>query len=308
MDNYFNFTRPVTVPEHFAGRQAQLATVRYYLQRHSPAHPTNLMILGARGIGKTSLLNVAQAYAAEEGHTVVRCDLDERIVSDDTALFTEIFDELAAVFMAEVPHGDDRHGSGPFPTNSRSDLYATDAGVQKSLRGLTALGIADHRRLVVLLDEADVLARNVTLMQRLRNTMASAPRVQLIIASVGDLLRQDTSAYSPFGRSFTTLRITPFQAIEETAECIRLPLAMGGFHGEVPEDFVRTVHELAQGHPYLIQLVCHTWLRDNQTSDEIDFTISPETLREMWLLSYDLPYPEIGEFWRRVRDARDSPL
>ena len=105
MINTYNFSRPVAHKDGYAARHTQVAAVFNYLQRDPAESITNIMIIGPRGIGKTSLLNVVYEYAIAQGHVVIRCDLDEQMVSQDATFFLELIDELAAQVRSEVPHG-----------------------------------------------------------------------------------------------------------------------------------------------------------------------------------------------------------
>ena len=63
------------------------------------------------------------------------------------------------------------------------------------------------------------------------------------------------------------------------------------------------VDALAEGHPYLIQLTCHLWLKHQTLNGKgLDFELNKSATTELWQLSRVLPHPAVSEFARRVRD------
>lgn len=101
--NPYDFSNPISDDELFIGREDQLEQIAYYLeQAKSAPHPTNLAILGARGSGKTSLLNRADAIAKKKELLSVRVNLDEDDAARQLTFFHKIFD---AVFTAACQAG-----------------------------------------------------------------------------------------------------------------------------------------------------------------------------------------------------------
>src|SRR5260221_4619765 len=74
--NPYDFANPVRDEALFAGRRAEIETIEYYLhEARQTRRPINLALLGPRAAGKTSLLNMVQRRATDQGFLVVRLDL-----------------------------------------------------------------------------------------------------------------------------------------------------------------------------------------------------------------------------------------
>jgi hypothetical protein len=100
--NPYDFANPVRDEALFAGRRAEIETIEYYLhEARQTRRPINLALLGPRAAGKTSLLNMAERWATDQGFLVVRLDLDEGNVSSELAFFFKLLDAiLQAAFAA----------------------------------------------------------------------------------------------------------------------------------------------------------------------------------------------------------------
>jgi Cdc6-like AAA superfamily ATPase len=73
-NNPFKPTSPVFTGV-FAGRLDEIARIEQILAETKSDNPTNLLIVGERGIGKTSLLLLTRALAALDGHDYLRVNV-----------------------------------------------------------------------------------------------------------------------------------------------------------------------------------------------------------------------------------------
>ena len=97
--NPYDFINPVRDPKRFAGRKKELEEIRYYLQLSKSKDPKyfHIALVGPRGVGKTSLLNMIKYIAEEElGLLTVKITLNKDIVRNEVLFFKEVIDRTAA--------------------------------------------------------------------------------------------------------------------------------------------------------------------------------------------------------------------
>ena len=167
-------------------------------------------------------------------------------------------------------------------------------------------------RLCILIDEGDILFENRALVQRLRNILNTTQNVMVVIAVTDQALQETGGLFSPILRSFTIIPLAPFSEKAETRECIELPLRKHVRDFRAPDAFVTEVHRITSGHPYLIQLFCHAWLkrqalavnggRSANGRGQLSFDLDKSVLSELWSLGRNLPHPGMDAFWHKVRD------
>ena len=92
----YDFIAPVKDPKHFAGRKEELKEIEYYLDETRSPKPLffNLALIGGRGSGKTSLLNMIGHIASEKGLLAVKLSLNNEVVESDVRFFKDVFDTI----------------------------------------------------------------------------------------------------------------------------------------------------------------------------------------------------------------------
>lgn len=235
--NPYDFTRPVREPSHFVGRREELRRLRAYLDQAcaSPPRITNLAILGPRGIGKTSLLNVARRLAEDRGFAVTAIPLDDALAASDRRLFAELFAGLGV----------------PTP-----DLESNHAVVAALRAALASRAAQRQPGVAVLIDECDLLAANKILLQKIRNYFTEVDGFMLVLAGSAERYPAVAETFGPFGRFFEVLRLERFRSFEEVRECITEPLAVAGGKSMDPES-LEDLHLLTEGMPFEVKLLAH---------------------------------------------------
>ena len=80
------------------------------------------------------------------------------------------------------------------------------------------------RPIVLLFDEANVLARSRVLLEKLRNIFMNTPGLMLVLIGTPDLFPLMDEVFSPIVRQFKKINVREFKDRDETKECIERPL------------------------------------------------------------------------------------
>ena len=237
---------------YFVGRLPLLERILAELKRERPeAIPQHRLILGQRGMGKTSLLR-RLAVAVEEDPRLAEIWLpltfpeEQYNVADLADLWLNCLDAL----------GDALEQAGDTDRAEALDILIeslADADAETVLRALLDQARGLDRRLLLLLDNADLI------LQRLRNehwalreTLQSEPRILVFAASAGAIeasYKYDAAFYDFFridelkGLTEDELRAT----LIRLAELGNTPAVTGLVHQDPAR--IRTLHLLTGGNP-----------------------------------------------------------
>jgi tetratricopeptide (TPR) repeat protein len=313
--NPFDFANPVSDSAVFAGRDKELADISYYLDyaKKSP-RPINVALLGGRASGKTSLLNMIEIRAKESGLLTVRIELDEGDAEIEANFFFKLFDNL--IFAAceagafggsagrtyetylDMMHSfsipeDKTFCPFVFPINYAKGSAAGHPLGQVSVTSvkhdLQSIHGEVKRGIVLLFDEANVLAASRVHLQKLRNIFMNMEGYMLVLAGTPDLFSAIDDVFSPIIRQFKKINVGTFLDVKDTEECVKKRLEAVGL---VPTLLLRSpvllytdVHRLSGGRPYEIQLICHVMFRRVQEKRasrmQLDFGVLEEVRREL---------------------------
>jgi hypothetical protein len=232
-------SRPVTAPDYFVaahgGRGAQAHRLIRHLQRQDP-WPDSLSIVGERRFGKTSLLGYLQ-----------------RAVTGTPNLFVTAVDMLTLPqqspegFYAMLTRALQR--AGVLSAGHRPLGYLDFVEILHDLRSA-------GRRLVVFLDEFDVVARarrfNLEFFDNLRGAASVLP-LTLVVASVAPLVEiAHAGVYgSPFFNIFNQERLGQLSPREAEALIHHPPGSQAGV-GEAATEILAA----AGRHPFFLQRAC----------------------------------------------------
>jgi hypothetical protein len=316
--NPYDFQYAVDDPYLFVGRGEEQAQITYYADQAGAApHPTHLALIGKRASGKTSLLNMTAIWAKQRGIGAVRVNLDDQDAQSQIAFFFKIYNELLIFAFTEGRLGGlhgatyqtymnivntyvlpDQNTAAVFPllfpnqyalAKQRGD---GNAAITEPIyrHDLEAISKALGHPIVLMIDEAGVLAESRVLLQKIRNTLMTIPGFMVMIAATPDLLAAMDEVFSPIIRQFKKIDVGPFKKYEATELLIRRPLEKLGLNATDLFDFgaeraVREIHDLAGGRPYEIQLICHILFRRVQEGRtdhmSLDYAALEELRREL---------------------------
>ena len=300
--NPYDFINPVKDPKRFAGRKKELEEIRYYLQLSKSDEPKyfHLALVGSRGVGKTSLLNMIEYIAENLGLLPVKIPLNKDMVKNDVLFFKEAIDAI-------VTKGKEKGIFSDFYMKLRKVLDLLEANVEIPLlfgtayvgfrKGLNSeipqqVLIHDfkelHKRvkekdiptIVLLLDECDLLAENEVLLQKIRNIFMEVEGYVLVLSGTEKMFSLLSNVFSPIPRFFKRINVENFRDIRETEECLLKPLSE-----EERKFFDRTcivdIHRLTNGSPYEINLVAHYMYHRWKEGKSPKIQLTPEVLEDV---------------------------
>lgn len=228
--NPYDFAHPVSQDALFAGRETEIADVRYYLRQAARApRPVNLVLTGTRSSGKTSLLNKIGHEAAGRGLAVARVDLNEGD-ANPLAFFYKVYD---AILLCAVNSGAFGGLSGQTYRDYRQVMDAGSQDVQlelifpshyaSSVKGAGFLSEPTLRAdlskisgelggpIILLFDECDVLAKSRIELEMLRNLFMNTPGYMLVFAGTPNLFPVMEEVFSPIVRQFRKVPVARFK-------------------------------------------------------------------------------------------------
>lgn len=244
-------------PPLVAGRDAVLDELAEALDAGPGAAGRAALITGNRGIGKTVVLNEAEALARERSWLVLSetatVGLVDRITADGLP-------ELADL-LRQAPASRPRVRGISLPAGLGGvDFQLPDdqgpGGLRRQLNALTDLLDAHDTGIMITLDEVharaardDVAQLAATVQHAFREDRPVAFAAAGLPAAVQDLLTADVSTFLRRARRFVLEPLSPVAA----EEALRVPITEAG--RSVDDAVVATMAEATYGYPYLVQVI-----------------------------------------------------
>lgn len=297
--NPFNYLSPVEDESRLIGREEELEDLLYYTGQAEQNEYYHAAVVGDRASGKTSLVNVLSEKLESRGHLPVRVTLDSDLVSDQAEFFREFYEAIISEMKScgaldkgfyqrfrrafdqlEVESLDLGFASVYVGTKGTGKV-ATDVPHRVLVDDLQGLyqKLDDVPSIVVVVDEADFLSENATILQKLRNILTDISGFNIVLSGTNALFSEFEDVFSPLSRSLKRVTVGPFDDPETTKKCILAPLEEEE-QEDVDNASIPDVHELTGGSPYEINLVAHyMYRRYTEGTDEI--RLSAEVLDEV---------------------------
>jgi hypothetical protein len=245
-----------TSPPLLAGRDAIAGEIGDALDEGPGARARAVLFTGNRGIGKTVMLNEAEALARERGWVVLTETATRGLLGRMT---TEGLPELAdLVRQGPAEH---RRVSGvklPWGVGVDFDLPDRDtvAGLRAQLNALTDDLAGRGTGVLVTLDEVhsrqsrdEVTQLCAVIQHAFREERPVAFAAAGLPAAVQDLLSDDVSTFLRRARRFVLEPLTPVAA----EEALERPIRDGG--RSIGREALRQAATATHGYPFLVQLV-----------------------------------------------------
>lgn len=246
---------PIDLPEFFAGR---IEYVRR-LEAEISAPGRHVAIFGERGVGKTSLAQLAYFFLqrSEEDTHLVRCER--------TSTFDSIFTDVLASAGIEVTlngvesEGEQRAGLGVTALS-----LGTTRRFRRTFRRITAGRQITPRLLLehfrdrdglIIIDEYDRVtdaATHTRLAELIKHFSDEAARSKIIVVGVADTLTQLIGEHESLGRSLAQMRLARMTD-EELGDII--DKGAGFVNARFKADDRRKIVRLADGFPYFVHLI-----------------------------------------------------
>lgn len=304
--NPYDFVNPVRDPRNFAGRAGELKEIEYYLDLSKAKRPQffHLALIGARGSGKTSLWNVVSDKASQKGLLPIKISLDNEIVSNDVLFFKEVYDAI-------LTQGQQKGLFRGFYHRFRKIVDRLDGSITIPLLfGEAYLGwkkgsgatipqsviVHDLRKLsseartkgfptvVLLFDECDLLSKNETLLQKIRNAFQELEGYILVFSGTDAMFPALDKVFSPIPRFFKRISVENFKNYEETKDCVLRPL-IEEEKKLVDEASIFEIHYFTAGSPYEVNLVSHfmykSWKQDGGPKMALSVKVLDDVLEEL---------------------------
>lgn len=322
--NPFDHMNAVTDPALFIGREQELAEFSYYFEQSKLApRAFHLAVLGERGSGKTSLLNMAENIAREGGFCVARVNLNERNVSTPLQFLFKVFNsiiEAAVVLKCPAPEGGEVECLGgrsgdiyntyidtitafnvpppekrvfTFPIQyavamaaGREDSPIVEDAFQADLQKISK---EVKRPIALLFDECNLLADKRADLQMLRNTFMNTTGYMLVLSGTSEMFPIMSDVFSPIARQFKKIELAPFTHKIETKRAISVPLKQIGLEPglsqmrRISPGELDDIHRLTGGKPHEIQLVCHCIIRQIQNGKKDGISLDVDVLDDVLL-------------------------
>jgi hypothetical protein len=331
--------QPVKTRAGLAGRDGTLRQLEYYLKLTAAGDSPHLALIGSRGVGKTSLLNVAAEIAREAGLLVFRLDLDEGKTSSPGTFWHDFYSALL-IGIGDAGLWGGR--SGPifsalfrmiharrqaeqdemvlyFPVALATaggevrDLHCSDALIVRDLTTIREEALRhSYKGLVVLVDEADCLGRNVELIQVLRNVFQRTGGCSLVLAGTDAVFPALTDVFSPIPRQFHRVDVNPFSGWWHTADFLSGTLReLTPEHREkllANHQLPTELHSVCGGDPSELKIYCHHMYRLVEEGVTDELALLPEVFRAV-LHEYRANVPaNLDSVFRSIEDLPEAVL
>ena len=295
--------------EDLAGRERERKAIRYYLNLTATGDSPHLALIGQRGVGKTSLLNGADAIARELKLLPVRLDMNELKAKSSGRFWHDLYQTLAlsmakagcwggeqgAIYaellqmmhsrqpgslekaVMQIPYVFSCHHEGIDTIECPDALVVNDFNAC-----LTELRTKGFTGIALLIDEADCLGKNVPLLQMFRNIFQIVDHCSLILAGTDAVFPALSEVFSPIPRQFHRIDVKPFANWSDTMDLVLRPIPKELFDVIAPEpDVLQELHELCGGAPDEVQLYCHHMYRSVEDGSSKRMGLSPQVFREV---------------------------
>lgn len=255
-------------PLVFGGHEAELDELTAVFETLDFGENHSVLVSGLRGTGKTSMLAELHDLAAERGWVVIRDDagagLLERVMDSTIPGLVEQLDRPAKTRLKAL---------GVWQFNAQWEPVARQREIRPLLRNdLVALSRAiDDRGILITVDEVSsgkVRLRELSKFAReVSYALADGATIMIVFAGVrvdlDELIKQDHTTFLRRSRDIEFARLSP----QETQHVLRETIRIGG--RRIDDDALRRLTEIAQGYPYLVQLVGDYAWRADPTDDRI---------------------------------------
>lgn len=293
-ENPYNPLQPVSDPTHFFGRDQALAFLKLNLSGR--VNDKALVIMGQRGIGKSSLLSYLP-LVVDERYPAIHIDLSTLDLSSPVALVAMIVDK-ARVMMNAIQASTYRLPAFPDPTNPTVDVlqWLVDEYLDVALAA-----IRRERHMVLMLDNIELLfdamergAFPADFMDYLQAMLVRYDQLDLL-ATMHIIDEQRVLRTAPFDEPHFHFRLTVLSP-EESRALMTEPVAE--VYQLAPQALVR-VQSLTGGHPFLLQAVGRLLYRRWEEARHIDM-VTETDLDAIYPAALEMAGDTVDSLWQAL--------
>jgi hypothetical protein len=254
--------KPVKRLEDLAGRARERKAIRYYLNLTATGDSPHLALIGQRGVGKTSLLNGAEAIARELKLLPVRLDMNEQKAKSPGRFWHDLYQSLALSMVKAGCWGGEQgtiyaellrmlHARQPGSLEKAviqiPFVFSCHQGSIDTFECPDALVVSDFNAcllelqskgfsgIALLIDEADCIGKNVPLLQMFRNIFQTVEHCSLVLAGTEAVFPALSEVFSPIPRQFHRIDVKPFARWSDTMDLVLRPLPKELFETVAPK-------------------------------------------------------------------------
>jgi hypothetical protein len=290
VNNPFQPTQPV-YRGMFAGRTHEINRIETILQETKQGNPTNLLIIGERGIGKTSLLLLSRCLASGEIHSnygklnfmTVVISVDKRTCvanlasKINVALQRELGDSEKTIqflrkawaFIQRIEISGTKIG-GPLSAQNEPELFDsftysivdTVKAITSDDGALNTLGLRERKDgLVIFIDEADNATIELdlgTFVKQLSEKLVAEKcnNVLIVLSGLPDIRKILTQSHGSALRLFEELELLPLSP-NDVKQVIRQGLSEANSKNSQPVQILDPALDLivvfSEGYPHFVQ-------------------------------------------------------
>ena len=235
------FTPGIQKPEELVGRKEEVNLFNSYLSSTLAGQPVFMLVIGTKGIGKTSLLRYYQAIAEKNKALAV---LFRSHKSDD---LQRLIDELENTINEKISLG----ALTKKYTESLKNVKINDNNCEKTMEGIYTDMKKDLSAIVFLIDDAhnlskESLRRLISLFTKLADKKI---HYMLVLSSSGELHLHE------YKELFRPIYVSELNQ-KDITELIEKSLAHSKI--KVGEECLHTIIDDSQGHPLVLLTICWT--------------------------------------------------
>ncbi|MEY2848402.1 MAG: hypothetical protein RI885_1067 [Actinomycetota bacterium] len=241
-------------PLVYGGHEEEIDDLREVFRTLDFGENHSVLISGLRGAGKTAMLTLLQDAARGEGWLVI---------SDDASkgLMDRVMESTIPMLISDLGDGPKRRlkGMGIWEFTAEWEIDSRQREVKPLLRhDLVALSSTiGNRGVLITIDEVSSgkirLRELATFAREVAFALRDGANVMIVLAGVrvdlDELLKQEHSTFLRRSRDLDFKRLSP----GDTMHVLKETSAIGG--RAITDDALRRLTQVAQGYPYLIQLV-----------------------------------------------------
>ena len=303
--NPYDFAKPVTRPDRFAGRQNELEDIKYYLRlaKQTP-EPMNLAVIGERASGKTSMLNIIDIEAKKIGLVTARINLNSAD-AEPINFFWKLYDALVdaysitghlfkpgsdedVVYRRIVDSLDPAADSPNFPLRFPTHYAMAAKGSRqisevKLQRDLTYIYEYSRTPCILIFDECNIMTQNRVTLEMLRNVFMNISGYMIVLTGTPSFFPLMDDVFSPIIRQFKKINIKAFNDLDETRQCVFNPIRSLLLNPSalVSHEALFDIHAISRGRPYEIQLLCHFMFRRLQDQRATEMELTADTMDDV---------------------------
>lgn len=288
----------------FAGRDAEINAIDKGLSQANYGNPTHLLLLGERGIGKTSLLNVGSMFAkgdftwADKKHNflVARIILNDNMCLADFAIYlknaiereiNKTHPQLALIkkawgFVSRFEAVGVAYRKEESDKNSAKIIQEFIYSLSDTIKSIKdpALPITEKKEgLVILIDEADKASKDLHLgsfLKILTETLAAegTNNIFFIVSGLPDARNKLSDSHESSLRLFQEFDLGPLSKIE-TSEVIENGLKEvekeSNIKVAIDPKAQEAIYLFSEGYPHFVQQIGYSIFEvdaDNNISEE----------------------------------------